>query len=81
MLLLQHVDLPPSGGVLYPLKRTPGIRVGYRKSVPRWGDGETGPLKTWRPMMKRALTQIRTVTLIASLAFIKVGQQIIYWPL
>jgi len=41
-------------------------------------DGETVPLNTWRPMMTRAAwTQISTVTLIASLAFIKIGPQIL----
>jgi len=41
-------------------------------------DGETVHLNTWRPMMTRAaLTQISAVTLIASIAFIKVSQQII----
>jgi len=39
-------------------------------------------MATEGPMMTRAaLTQISTVTLIASLAFIKVGQQIINLPL
>jgi len=39
--------------------------------------GRPVPLKTWRPMIRAALTQISIVMLIASIAFIKVGQQII----
>jgi len=65
----------------------PGIRVLVPKTAANvavfaMGRPSPVPLNTWRPVMTRAaLTQSSTGTLLASLAFIEVGQQIINEPL